>query len=200
MQTSTIAYTFSMLMLGALLPACSSSSDEPSGSSGSTATTGSSSSSSGNSIAGVTDCVDDDIMDGFTGPGYDPQKGLQPPVQASYVAATTVLLMSPDPAKQMLFMNLAGPVIAEVPMQSGFVGYQIAISGKCHYARTLTVWRDMASMMEFVASPNHAHAMANGNEVTTAAAVANWTIQAADMPPTWAVARMEIAGMGRPAY
>jgi hypothetical protein len=192
MQTTTIASTLSLLTLAALpaLSACSSSSpDEPS-----------SSSSSGNSIAGVTDCVDDDIMDHFTGPGYDPQKGLLPPVQASYVAATTVLLMSPDPATQMLFTQLAGPVIVQVPTQAGLVGYQIAISSKCHYARTLTVWRDMDSMMEFVASPNHAHAMENGQQVTSAAAVANWTIQAADMPPTWAVARMQIAGMGRPAY
>jgi hypothetical protein len=200
MQTTTIACALSILTLA--LSACSSSSpDESSG--GSAATSGSSSSSSsssGNAIAGVTDCVDDDIMDQFTGPGYDPQKGLQPPLQASYVAATTVLLMSPDPAKQMLFTNLAGPVLAQVPMQPGLVGYQIAISGKCHYARTLTVWRDMGSMMEFVASPNHAHAMENGQQVTAAAAVANWTIQAADMPPTWAVARTQIAGMGQAAY
>jgi heme-degrading monooxygenase HmoA len=149
----------------------------------------------------VTACDDDDIKDDFTGPGYDAQKGgLQPPLQASYVAATTVLLMSSDPAKQMLFTQLAGPVIGQVATQPGLVGYQIAISAKCHYARTLTVWKDMDSMMEFVASPNHAKAMENGSQVASAAAVTEWTIQASDMPPTWALARTQIAGMGQPAY
>ncbi len=152
-------------------------------------------------IEPLTACVDDDIMDSFSGPGYDASKGgLQPPVQASYVAATTVLLQSSDPAKQMLFGQLFPPVLADAQKAPGFVGLQLGLSSKCHYARTLTLWTDMASMMTFVASANHANAMANASKVSDAGATTHWNIDSSAVPPTWADARAEILKMGTPAY
>jgi hypothetical protein len=149
----------------------------------------------------LTSCMDDDIEDAFAGPGYDATKGgLLPPVQASYVAATTVLLQSSDSAKQMAFTQAAGPILGDLPKMPGLVGYQLGISSKCHYARTLTVWKDMSSMAGFVMSPNHAHAMTMVDQVSAAGAVTNWQIQSSDFPPTWAMARDEISKTGRSVY
>jgi hypothetical protein len=38
------------------------------------------------------------------------------------------------------------------------------------------------------------------NRSNRAAATTNWEITAAEMPPTWAMARQEILEMGAPAY
>jgi hypothetical protein len=178
-----------------ILSACTGSASSSASGAGGGATTAS------DPLEPLTTCIDDDIKDNFAGPGYDAtQGGLLPPVQASYVAATTVLLQSSDPAKQMAFAQAAGPVIGDLPKMPGLIGYQLGISGKCHYARTLTVWKDMGSMMSFVTSPNHAHAMTMADQVSAAGAVTNWEIQSSDFPPTWAMARDEISKTGRSVY
>jgi hypothetical protein len=175
------------------LPACNSSSASGAGGSGVTTTT--------NALEPLTSCDDDDIMDSFVGPGYDATKGgLQPPVQATYVAATTVLLQSSDADKQKLFGQLVSPVLSDVLAAPGFVGFQVGVSSKCHYARTLTVWKDMDSMMSFVMTPNHVNAMSHASEASDAGATTNWEIASADFPPTWAMARAQILKTGTPAY
>jgi hypothetical protein len=183
------------LLTTAALSACSSGDAATgSGAGGSGATTT-------DSIEAVTSCMDDDIVDGFSGPGYDATKGgLQPPLQATYVAATTVLLQSTDPAKQMLFGQLVPPIVADVGKMPGFIGMQIGLSTKCRYARTLTVWKDMTSMMNFVMSPNHAKAMPQAAEASDGAATTNWELAAGDFPPTWAMARQQILATGTSAY
>jgi hypothetical protein len=186
------------LLTLAALSACSSAdsatTSSGAGGAGPTTTT--------DAIAPLTSCLDDDIKDGFAGPGYDATMGgLQAPVQATYVASTTVLLQSTtDAAKQMLFGQLVPPIITDVQKAPGFIGFQLGLSSKCHYARTLTVWKDMDSMMAFVMSPNHVNAMSHASQASDAGAVTNWEIAAADFPPTWDMARQEILKMGMPAY
>jgi hypothetical protein len=197
MNVSTRAPVLSVLTLLAAgaLPACSSGGGASAGG-GSGSTT-----STADALAPLTACLDDDIMDGFAGPGFDSKNGgLQPPLQASYVAATTVLLQSSDPAKQALFGQLVTPVMADVQKAPGLVGLQFGLSGKCHYARTLTVWKDADALMAFVTSPNHAKAMANANQTGDAEAVVSWEMQPADFPPTWAMARAKIVEMGRAVF
>jgi hypothetical protein len=195
MSFSNRALPLSLLTLVAAvaLPACGTSS----GSSGA----GGGCTTASDSLEPLTSCLDDDITDSFAGPGYDASKGgLQPPVQATYVAATTVLLESPDPTKQATFGKLVTPVMAELPALPGLVGYQLAISSKCHYARTLTVWKDTASLMGLVMSPSHVTAMGQAAGTSDGIATVHWDIAAADMPPTWAVVRQQIASMGHRAY
>ncbi len=100
----------------------------------------------------------------------------------------------------MLFGQLLSPVLADVQKAPGFVGFQLGASTKCHYARTLTVWKDMDSMMTFVMSANHVNAMSHASEASDAGATTNWEIASADFPPTWAMARQEILKSGTPAY
>jgi heme-degrading monooxygenase HmoA len=176
------------LLVACALPACSS---------GGGASAGGGSASTTRLMTPLTSCVDDDITDAFAGPGFDPRNGgLQPPIQASYVAATTVLLQSSDPAKQASFNQYFVPVMADVQKAPGLIGLQIARSDKCHYGRTLTVWKDADALMAFVTSPNHAAAVAHATQTGDAEAVVSWEMQATDFPPTWAMARDQIAKMG----
>jgi hypothetical protein len=191
MTVSLRVSALSALTLLAVLPACSGGGASAAGGGTTTATV--------DSLARFTTCIDDDISDGFSGPGYDPKNGgLQAPIQASYVAATTVLLQ--DPAKQARFNQLIAPVLADVPKMPGFVGVQLGLSAKCQYARTLTVWKDTDAMMGFVTSPNHATAVTNADQTGDGEAVVSWEMQPSDFPPTWAMARDHLAKMGSTVF
>jgi hypothetical protein len=104
--------------------------------------------------AELTSCLDSDLTDGFSGPGWDSMTNTPSGTpQASYVAATTMGLV--DATMVTSFDALAQPVVAELPTQPGLIGYQLGISKKCNYFRTLTLWKDMASMNAFVMSAPH---------------------------------------------
>jgi heme-degrading monooxygenase HmoA len=64
--------------------------------------------------------------------------------------------------------------MADVQKAPGLVGLQIARSEKCHYGRTLTVWKDADALMAFVTSPNHAAAVAHATQTGDAEAVVSW--------------------------
>jgi hypothetical protein len=197
MNRSNRGLTLSVLTLftASALPACGSSSGSSGSGSGGGATT------SSESLQVFTSCTDDDIADAFGGPGWDATKGAPlPPVQASYVAATTIMLKSSDPNKNATFAKVVPPILGDMPKMPGLIGYQVSISQKCPYARTLTVWKDTASMMGFVMSPNHAAAMSQASQTGDGGAVTEWDVNAADMPPTWATARQQIAAMGHLLY
>ena len=146
--------------------------------------------------ADVFTCVDDDLSAGqpFSGPGYKPSEGgLQAPLQEAYLASTTAIAIKPDEASGKRFFELTVPIIGQLTQMEGVVGWEVALSDKCGYGRTITVWRNEEAMMGFVMSDAHVAAMSESASVSTAAVVTSWEIPAAEIPLSWDVARAKAA-------
>ena len=146
--------------------------------------------------ADVFTCVDDDLssVQPFGGLGYKPSEGgLQAPLQETYLASTTVIAIKPDEASGKRFFELSGPVIGQLPQMEGVIGWEVALSDKCGYGRTITVWRNEEAMMGFVMSDAHVAAMSESTSVSTAAVVTSWEIPAAEIPLSWDAARAKAA-------
>lgn len=155
---------------------------------------GSATSTDGSSGAAMTpyDCVDADFTIDLplAGPGYDPEAGLIDP-QAQYLVSTTQAMPRPDALQQFgELATAAGMAAAQAP---GVVAVSFASEPNCGFARTLTVWRDQASMLSFVVSPEHAAAIDATYDVTLGGRTTHFTIDADQMPVTWDVALAQIA-------
>ncbi|MBK6918770.1 MAG: hypothetical protein IPH07_15360 [Deltaproteobacteria bacterium] len=155
---------------------------------------GSADSSGGSTGAAMTpyDCVDADFTIDLplAGPGYDPEAGLIDP-QAQYLVSTTQAMPRPDALQQFgELATAAGMAAAQSP---GVVAVSFASEPNCGFARTLTVWRDQASMLSFVVSPEHAAAIDATYDVTLGGRTTHFTIDADQMPVTWEVALEHIA-------
>lgn len=138
------------------------------------------------------DCVDADftIEVPLAGPGYDPEAGLIDP-QDQYLVSTTQAMPRPEALQQFGELAMAaGAAAAQTP---GLVAMSFANEPNCGFARTITVWRDHASMLSFVVGPEHAAAIDATYEVTNGGRVTHFTIDAEQMPVTWEVALEHIA-------
>ncbi len=137
------------------------------------------------------DCVEPSLSVArpLSGPGYDPDVGLVDP-QESYIVSTTQILPRPD--KQADFLALAADSTAAADATPGVVAISLAIEPTCGFARTISVWRDIPSMLKFVASDAHAEAIARSFEVGATGRVMHFEVRADEMPITWeaAIARL----------
>jgi quinol monooxygenase YgiN len=139
------------------------------------------------------ECEDPELMEfqPLAGPGWDPENGLADPEHPSYVASSTMIMVKPD--QMGLFLELAGAVSEQTMAQEGFVAMSLASDPTCGWLRTLSVWRDEASMYTFVATGAHAEAMSRTWEVAITGKVTSWPITAAEMPPSWDMAKAKLA-------
>lgn len=85
--------------------------------------------------------------------------GVLPP--GPWLVSTTYLRLVPEPAAAAAFQAVMGPVAAALPTTPGLAAVSIGTSTACATARTLAVWEDQASMLDFVTGPAHAAAMAH---------------------------------------
>jgi hypothetical protein len=74
----------------------------------------------------------------------------------------------------------------------GFVGYALAIEPNCGFYRTVSLWRSEADMYRFVGIGAHARAMGQTAVVAVTGKTTSWEIPAADLPPTWDMARVQL--------
>lgn len=129
----------------------------------------------------------------FAGPGV--RDGAIEP--GNYLMATTYLRLRAD--QTALFQQLVGAVIADIRMRSGLVALTTARSEECGTARTLTVWRDEAAMLEFVVGEAHGKAMQSIHDVSRGGSVAaHWTGDQA--AASWDAAAEHLATTDRPEY
>ncbi len=165
-------------------------------SSGSGGTTGGygSAGTTGADLEALYACQDPGLFEAraLAGPGLDPDAGLVEP-QAEYIVSTTQILPIPD--QQQRFLDLVADVGTQLDGQPGFVAYGLAIEPTCGFARTLSIWRDEASMLAFVGSGAHATAMAATAEVGVTGRVTSFTVTAAELPISWDTAIERIAGV-----
>jgi quinol monooxygenase YgiN len=120
--------------------------------------------------------ADSEVFVPLSGPGVDFTSNTVSPPEAgtSYMVGVTYLRLAAEPAARQLLGELTQPIVAQLAQQPGLVAFQIVQSARCGTARTLTVWRDEESLIDFVASPAHLAAMRRRSEVSSAATSAHY--------------------------
>jgi heme-degrading monooxygenase HmoA len=139
----------------------------------------------------------------FEGPGYVLGEGLVGEPRDSYIAATTDLILGDDPGAQAAFDTHVAAMKEAIIDQPGFVGMSLGTVIFGNSQRTLTVWESEEAMLAWVVSDTHIAAMeafAADGMADPASKVAQWTLTADEMPPTWAQAREHIEAEGREVY
>lgn len=116
------------------------------------------------------------------GPGV--QNGVLP--KGEYLISTTYLQLRQDATAQSKFNDLMQPLVADLMTRSDLVAVSLGTSASCGTARTLSVWRDDAAMMGFVAGPAHRAAMSSVREISRGGSmVTSWLGNEGDA--TWKV-------------
>ncbi len=136
----------------------------------------------------------------MSGAGVDPATGALGPLPAGAVASSTYLALAPGDTVNKRFSELMGPIMKEIATQPGLIGWQLAASSSCGSARTLTVWKDEASMLAFVMGPAHSTAMASAHEVSRGGSVVtSWEPKSA-AEVSWESAAKQLATTYGPYY
>lgn len=145
----------------------------------------------------LASCPEDDLLVlPFAGPAFDPDTGeLVEPLPLPHVVATTAgWHQQTDNDVLEMHTMLA---IDDVFQRDGLLGATFGVSEACDSARTITLWRDEAAMMEFVLGDVHAAAMAAGASEVLAWETTRWTESTSDAPPTWERARQQLDDVRR---
>jgi hypothetical protein len=98
------------------------------------------------------------LIGALSGPDVDPATGALKP--GSYLVSSTYLKLATDAKGQKAFQDSMKGINAAIPNYPGLSAYQLATSDSCVTARTLSVWKDEASMYRFVGVEAHANAIA----------------------------------------
>lgn len=195
-----------LLVLAAASIACSDDADADGGSSGNVESGAASSSGPGESGGADTSstgsapvdvdmlaaCPEDDLgVEPWRGAAFDPETGeLVAPLPVPHIVATTVGW--PKSEDFDMLEGYTTSVVGDVFQRPGLLGATFGFSQSCGSARTLTLWADEASMMEFVVGDAHSDAIANALGFTKAWETTHWSETADDQPPTWDRARDEL--------
>jgi heme-degrading monooxygenase HmoA len=133
------------------------------------------------------------------GPGVDPSTG-QPTVPDGAIVTTTYLQLRPEASAQQRFGELSGPVVGTLVSARGVIAISLVTSESCAVARTLVVWEDEESMVEFVASDAHIAAISAVSEVSRGGSITmNW-LASASSDATWEAAASRLASHAGPIY
>lgn len=159
--------------------------------------TGAGSSSTGDrapTIAELADCDEVDIQTiPFQGPAFDPETGaLLEPLPIPHIVATTSGWHGPDLEQAKLLNEQTKPVVMDVFGHEGLLGASFGYSAACSNARTLSLWRDEASLMKFVFGAAHSNGIKNGLQYAIGWENTHWTETTRDQPPTWEQARARL--------
>jgi len=158
-------------------------------------TDGADSSSTGSApvdVGMLAACPEDDLqVQEFMGPAFDPETGeLVAPLPLPHVVATTVGWPEADGGE--ILGTHTNNVIGDVFQREGLLGASFGMSETCGSARTITLWADEASMMQFVMGDVHVAAIQNALSYTKAWETTHWSETADDQPPSWERAREQL--------
>ncbi|MDY7226575.1 hypothetical protein [Hyalangium rubrum] len=116
-----------------------------------------------------------------------------------YTVSSTYLRLKPDAEGQARFQELVMPVGQALRSQPGLMALQFASSVYCNTARTFSVWKDDASMYEFVSGPAHLDAMSAVSEVSRGGSiVTHWADD--EKGASWQKAAQQLSADEGPFY
>jgi heme-degrading monooxygenase HmoA len=128
----------------------------------------------------------------LSGPGVDPATGKLAP--GTYLLSSTYLRLSTDAAAQKTFQAAFKAISDTLPTQPGLIAWQVATSSECLTARTLSVWKDDASMYGFAGGPAHADAVAKIGTISRGGSVVtHWSGTEADATLDVGIAHVSVA-------
>lgn len=183
--------------------AASTATDETSGGA---AETGSSSGGATTGSPGAVDvdalasCVETDLeVIPFIGPAFDPETGaLLEPLPTPHIVATTAGWPLEGAEHWSALEKYTTYVIMRMFPTDGLLGASFSTSEVCGSARTLSVWRDEASLQKFVYSSPHAEVIADGLEHNKAWETTHWTETSSTAAPTWEAGRAALDAVRKP--
>jgi heme-degrading monooxygenase HmoA len=119
------------------------------------------------------------------------------PDNTDVLVAITYIEIGDDAMQNKAFWRQVASVEAALEGMPGFLGYSLRRELFGNKAWTMTVWRDEASLMAFVAGPVHQAAIVGGSPSLRTARFARLEAKKADMPIDWGVAEKYLAENGR---
>jgi|GEM_PF-1658524 len=140
-------------------------------------------------------CEDDDLAVSFpmTGPGFDSATGTaKAPVQEHYLAVTTLIVVGEAPNSGPRINELIGGMVGPLMGNPGLIAMSFSGSARCGYGRTISVWKDEASMYSFFTSPIHVAAMNEAPAISRGSTSTHWEVSAQDVNISWDVARAKL--------
>lgn len=116
----------------------------------------------GPALAPDSECTrglkESDLADSaWTGPGVKADGTL---ASQDVVVSTTFLRLKSDPTASDLFGSLFKDINTDLQTRQGLVAWKVLTSSRCNTARTMSVWKDEASMYAFAGAKAHAAAVA----------------------------------------
>jgi hypothetical protein len=116
------------------------------------------------------------------------------------LVAMTYLRLQGTEASSARFDEVMGGILGSLGQSEGLLASSLAVSERCGTARTMTVWRDQASMMAFVISDAHSAAMSVVSEISRGGSITQHfqTSSAADID--WAAAAAKFVDHTGPQY
>lgn len=130
------------------------------------------------------------------GPGFADGVYVGPTDAPVVVASTVLYVFEDDEAAFALFGQTVEQVVGALMQADGLLGFALGNSERCTAYRTLTVWRDMASMLAFVVNDAHLAAMEAAPDMAESGSrTVHWTVDPAVEPVDWpsAITRTDAA-------
>lgn len=117
------------------------------------------------------------------------------PTDAPVVASSTVLFINERPDSLARFQTLLIDIEATLMASDGILGVAFGGSVRCGSNRTMTVWRDQASMMRFVVSDAHLAAIEATPEIAgPGTKTVHWMADPASDAMDWAEGLTRLGG------
>ena len=147
------------------------------------------------SLLAVTGCA---VSTPFRGPGYDSQAGVTGTSGETVVVAVTKSVLPEDRAMRSLFWDHVEKVEGSLAARPGFIGHSKRTVILGDRAWTITVWKDEASLDDFVGSEVHQAAIGEVAGALRAARFVRFEATRQEIPVAWdrALAALEASGRG----
>lgn len=153
------------------------------------------------STAKIDTCDETDFSPtGWFGPGVDENGKLTTPA-GQYIFAATAGLPKNTEEDQLLFGMHSELVGADLMTREGLIAVNFGGSEICGIGRTMTLWKDRKSMMQFVLGDAHRDAILATTDALQEFKTAHWTHEISDgTPPTWAEYKTKLATVPLATY
>jgi heme-degrading monooxygenase HmoA len=197
-MTTTRFFMHLVLSLAlAILEACAdddSQTVDPARERDASAPTNSNSEPGGNFAGCVRGSLESDLeASPLAGPGVR-EGALEP---GDYVVSSTYLQIKLG--KNARLQELSAPILDDLGSRAGLVALSLGNSRTCNVARTLTVWRDDAAMLEFVIGDAHSTAVQAVSELSRGGSVVtHWSGD--EKTASWKSAAEHLAADDGPEY
>lgn len=125
--------------------------------------------------------------------GPDTENGELNPLAGTSIVATTFALITPGAEDD--FNVCVGAITEQIMMSAGVRAIRFGSSAECGVGRTITLWEDLPSMMDFAFSGAHVDAIGNASSVTLPGSATTQYTGDSQEDVTWEAAAEQLASI-----